>query len=338
MLHNGGMPSPTRIPRPATSADVARHAGVSRATVSAILNGNGRRFPQATHDKVFQSAQHLDYKPSLAARSLASGRSDTVVLLLPNTTFASNQMQDSIDGIVEALGPLGGNVVLRFAGSDTNRTLQAIERMRPQAVVHLNVLSVQAYTELQNQGIKVIPTLTTRTNFPDSDGGIAQLQYQALSKYTDRRFWYASLGETRTDIYGPARYEQMSKISKAMGLDAPKQITIPASKQPAFDELDEILGGGEPVGVLCYNDDVALRLLAAAQQRAIEVPAQMAIVGVDHGLAGQLWSPRLTTIDTNMREFMQKLTNDLKALLIDGEDSTPTYCQIPMSLVLGATT
>src|SRR6476620_6496409 len=75
------MPEPRRI----TSADVARRAGVSRATVSYVLNNtSGQSISPATRDRVLEAAAGLGYAPSAAARALRTGRSDVVLCLLPD--------------------------------------------------------------------------------------------------------------------------------------------------------------------------------------------------------------------------------------------------------------
>src|SRR6185312_9585394 len=68
-----------------TSADVAREAGVSRATVSYVLNdAPHQKIPAATRERVLAAAARLGYAPSAAARALRSGRSDVVLCLLPD--------------------------------------------------------------------------------------------------------------------------------------------------------------------------------------------------------------------------------------------------------------
>ena len=61
--------------RPATSRDVAEHAGLSRSTVSQVLNGYGDRFSAETRARVLAAASNLDYRPSQAARALVTGGS-----------------------------------------------------------------------------------------------------------------------------------------------------------------------------------------------------------------------------------------------------------------------
>lgn len=65
----------------ATMLDVSRHAGVSKATVSRVLNGTGQ-VKESTRQKVFTAMQDLDYRPNLLARSLANRTSNSIGLVV----------------------------------------------------------------------------------------------------------------------------------------------------------------------------------------------------------------------------------------------------------------
>ena len=81
-----------------TSADVASHAGLSRSTVSQILNGREHLFSADTIARVRASAAELGYRPSLAGRTLARGTSDIVITLLSNVTF-NPRLRELVDTI-----------------------------------------------------------------------------------------------------------------------------------------------------------------------------------------------------------------------------------------------
>ena len=67
-----------------TSTEVARHCGLSRATVSYVLNGTpNQSIPEATRRRVLDAAEQLGYTPYAPARALRSGRSDVVLFLMP---------------------------------------------------------------------------------------------------------------------------------------------------------------------------------------------------------------------------------------------------------------
>src|SRR4051794_38635243 len=73
-----------------TSADVARLAGVSRTTVSFVLNDRpGQSIPDETRRRIFEAAQTLRYRPHSSARRLAAGRSDIVLLSVPELPIGS---------------------------------------------------------------------------------------------------------------------------------------------------------------------------------------------------------------------------------------------------------
>ena len=70
------------IPRRPTSADVAARAGVSRTTVSFVLNGRDDAISAATRERVMDAARQLGYHPHAPARQLAGGTSQTIGLVL----------------------------------------------------------------------------------------------------------------------------------------------------------------------------------------------------------------------------------------------------------------
>ncbi len=89
--------------RRVTSSDVARAAGLSRTTVSYVLNGDFRRIPEHTRQRVLAAADSLGYKPSAAARLLRGARSRLVLMVSPGLESA----RDTIGGdIVTRLGQL----------------------------------------------------------------------------------------------------------------------------------------------------------------------------------------------------------------------------------------
>ena len=330
--------------RPATSYDVAARAGVSRSTASFILNGNGARFPESTRQRVLDAAKELEYQPSLAGRSLASGRSDTIVVLLPNTTFGGN-LQDAVDEAMAGTMAVGGNVVARFAGSTPSATVTAVLALRPAGVIDLGVLSPAEHRQLEERGIVVLPRVTSE-RAARQDGGITEVQARRLAARGCRALWSATLADQRNDVYGPARLAALQSFCAEHDLPAPRSVAVPLVLDGAIVALRTVLeaeGDGEasgPVGIACYNDDVALALLAAARELGVAVPDRVALVGVDHVPVGQLWSPRLTTIDVDLRGMVSAIAADLRALLgnaeLEGAGSDPLPGQF-LTLVPGET-
>jgi DNA-binding LacI/PurR family transcriptional regulator len=322
--------------RPATSVDVARRAGVSRSTVSSILNDRGAdRFPEQTRRKVLEAAGALDYRPSQAGRSLAKGHSDTILVLLPVTTWGGN-LQDAVEHFMVDTTALGANVVVRFAGNTQKSALSAILALRPIGVVDLAGLSYDEREYLEGQGVICVPTRRERGS-DGQDGGVAELQAAALLAKGPRQLWFAALSDERLDPYGALRYAALDDFCARHAVRAPRRVDVPLSLAGAVAALTEILASPRPAGIACYNDDVALALLAAARKLKIQVPAEVSVVGVDHTPLGQLWSPRLTTVKVDMASFVRAVALDLRAR-IDGDEVADGAAPVPyVTLVAGET-
>ena len=324
--------------KPATSFDVAELAGVSRSTVSNILNGNDSRFPAATRERVLEAARELSYRPSLAGRSLKTGRSDTVVVLLPNTTFFSN-LQDTVDEAVARIMPLGGNVVVRFGSDSSAATLGAISALRPLAVLAFAPLSVEARTELESSGTIVVPG-RIQPNWLDKmpDGGLGDLQADLLLRRGPRQLWFAGLRDRRQDVYGPGRVATLERYCLERGLRPLKQVVVPLNLDGAVAALKQIVEGSDgPAGVACYNDDVALALLAAARVLGTSVPDDLSVIGVDNVPLGQLWAPRLTTVDPDLPGLVAGYAAELQARML-GEEPWQSLPPHNFKVIEGETT
>jgi len=298
---------------PATSADVARLAGVSRSTVSRILSGNHGRFPEHTRQKVHDAARELDYQPSVAGRSLVSGRSDTIVVLVVNATFAT-RFQDAVDRVMTTTSEIGGNVVIRLAAETPRATAESLAMLRPLAVVDFGVLGLPEREWLESRGVIIVPP-GPETDGGDSDGGIIDLQVSALLERDREALWFAGNENSERDQNSARRRARLVGLSESSGLPAPGRLTVDLTLASGTDALRTVLAGPLPAGIACYNDDVAMTLLAAARELAIRIPEDVAVVGVDNSPLGQMWSPRLTTVDTNLRRIVDSMAHQLRRRL-----------------------
>ncbi|MBO0982660.1 LacI family DNA-binding transcriptional regulator [Rathayibacter sp. SD072] len=309
--------------RPATSADVARHAGVSRSTVSNILNGNVSRFPERTRQKVLDSARALDYQPSFAGRSLVSGRSDTIVVLVANAVFAAH-FQNAVERVTRNTRQIGGNVVIRVAGESPRATSEAIAGLRPLAVVDFGVLSSGERAWLEDRGTLIVPSIARDQTGTSRDGGISSLQASALLEHQPKGLWFAAPANLDRDPYIPSRYEALQRVAADAGLPRTELLSLDLTVESGISALRAVLATSSTAGIACYNDDVALTLLAAARELGIDVPGTIAVAGVDNSPVGQMWSPRLTTIDTDLVGMVDAIAVELRILLGETELEMPS--------------
>src|SRR5690349_14177814 len=152
------MPEPRRI----TSADVARRAGVSRATVSYVLNATpGQSISPATRDRVRKAAAGLGYAPSAAARTLRTGRSDVVLCLLPDWPIG-NEVGNLLGNLSTALAREGLTFVAH-PGSREDRPIAEIwKAITPAAVLSFTDFSEPEREAMLAAGVALVVALLGR--------------------------------------------------------------------------------------------------------------------------------------------------------------------------------
>ncbi|WP_394525540.1 LacI family DNA-binding transcriptional regulator [Paenarthrobacter nicotinovorans] len=320
-----------------TSFDVAKAAGVSRATVSHVLNGRGK-FPEETRNRVLAAASQLQYTPSPAGRALVRGRSDILVVVIPYTTFGSN-LQDLVDDITAEAGRHGLSVVVRFAGADPDETLAAVQHFRPVAVVDIGALGPAQRNAVETAGAIVIPRLRNEDDPRNNPNFvIGQLMLAELLSRGPRRVVFAALLDDRSDPFGPARYEGMKHSALERGLPEPERIEVPLVLKGAKAALMGQWTKDEPLAIACYNDAVALAVLAAGRELGLSVPEQLSVMGVDATAEGQLVSPRLTTLRVGNAPVMDRIAADLAALNGGNPVAVEVKTKSPFAVISGETT
>ncbi|MCD0452957.1 LacI family transcriptional regulator [Actinocorallia sp. API 0066] len=286
---------PTRT-RPATSVDVARLAGVSRATVSHVLNNQVERFSADTVERVRRAALALGYVRSAAGRALVMGRSDFIVLVVPYTTFTNLQnVVEVLSGEIEKVGlsPVVHFSVSRAENATSKRLQHLVETLRPAGVVDLGGLSGRDIEFLAEVGCPLV----AEHEKPDFNTAIGELQARHLHGRGHGRLAYAFLSDERDDPYGQMRADAVTAYCEQEGLPAPLYVRVPLERSGARKVLEEMLPRtGTPLGVACYNDLVAIALGEAAKTLGLAVPSDFAVIGVEYAPVGQVISPRLTTV------------------------------------------
>jgi len=303
--------------RRATSQDVAASAGVSRSTVSQILNGD-TRFPEETRARVLEAAAALHYRPSRAGRALVTGLSDIIVIVVPNATYGPH-LQDSVDRVTSSTATTGMSVVVRFATMQDEAALTSVLDLRPTAVVDFGVFTREQRERIEASGTRVAPRRAPGADDPDPDPidiRIGRVQVGEVVRTGPRRLVYVALDDDRLDPFGPPRLDGIQREALERGLEVPLISRTPLDARGATTALSALIAeaGSTSLGVCSYNDDVAIALLAACRGLGLRVPEDVAIVGVDRSAVGQLISPRLSTVFVDQQLLIDSLLEDLVSL------------------------
>jgi LacI family transcriptional regulator len=285
-----------------TMSDVAREAGVSRMTVSRVVNDKGE-ISAATRQRVLDVIERLGYRPSSIARGLATQRSRTLGLVVPD--IANPFFSAVARGAENEACAHGYSVFLCNTNEDTQRelsVLQSLEEKRVDGIVLCSsrldpdelrpALAHHAAVVLTNMRIDEYHTGLVMVD--DESGGQAATQHLLR---TGRRAIGFLAGPPKSQS-GHKRQLGYRAALQAAGLEynadwvrhcSPK---VQGGLQTTRQLLDD---HPELSALFCYNDLVAIGALQACADLGRRVPDDLAIVGFDDISLAALVTPSLTT-------------------------------------------
>src|SRR5689334_1883909 len=145
----------TSTGRRVTSADVAREAGVSRATVSYVLNDvPHQKIAPATRQRILDAAARLGYAPSAAARALRSGRSDIVLCLLPDWPIGPT-VGDLLQKLSSSLAAEGLTLLAHPRARDDRPVAELWKAVTPAAVIAFEPFEDHEQAAMRAAGIEL---------------------------------------------------------------------------------------------------------------------------------------------------------------------------------------
>lgn len=309
-MEHVGQPSGRR----ATAADVARLAGVSRATVSHVLNGRQANFPSTTQDRVRRAVEELDYRPWPGARDLVSRRSSIIVILLPNVIPGTN-IREAAQLVAARTNALAANVVLRFADDDQESTVSGLLELHPLAVIDIGALGRINRERLNRRGISVVPDLDKPLLAGDRkyDELLAELQVDAADPEGDRTLVYVTLTEASGGLYSEARLDSLKALAERRGRPQPLIVEITLSPAESVSSLVPLVQV-TPLALIAFNDVVGGVVMAAARLLDLSIPQDVSIVGVDGSELASVLHPTLTTVRVEMSAIMNAALEQLAAI------------------------
>ncbi|MFJ5259870.1 LacI family DNA-binding transcriptional regulator [Streptomyces sp. NPDC088387] len=298
MVQIPNAPAPRPVP---TSADVARLAGVSRATVSYVLNNTSAvRISEPTRRRVHEAAKELGYVPHAAARSLRAGHSRMVLMPSPTVPVGPlysqflNELQwavSRLDYTVVQYGTVG------LGGDDAAR---AWAELRPVAVlVPGSGLGPQGVEVLKRAGARAVVTLG-----PESVEGAHALlmDHEEVGRAAGAHLH--ARGRHRIGVVVPEEpglelfsRPRLQGVRRALHGTEDRVRELPL----AYDEhaAARLAAHWPELGldaVFAYNDEYAMLLMRALQDQGVRVPEDTAVIGADDLMLGRLLRPRLSTV------------------------------------------
>lgn len=327
--------------RRVTSYDVALAAGVSQSAVSRCFKP-GASVSKATHARVMQAAQELDYTPNAAARSLITRRSNLVAVLL--TAQAQVQHPEVLVELSQQFGQRGMRVLLfcLTRESDIDGVLHEVWQHQVDGAVVGARLSAAQAAEFERRRIPFVLFNRSMAEGVAStvlcdQRGAARALVSRLAAAGHKRF--AMIGGALDSSIAHERRRGVCVRLAELGLEQPLIVDGAADYAGGARALRDIIErlGRAPDALICANDLAALGCLDSARlDFKLDVPGQLSIAGFD-GIASASWANyRLTTLRQPLAAMTAAAAEMLGALVDDGAMAARTRL-FPALVIDGAT-
>jgi LacI family transcriptional regulator len=301
--------------------DVAKHSGVSIATVSHVLNGTRHTRPQ-TRERVLNSIHELGYSQNQAARNLARGTSTLLGIIIsdirnpffPEITaaFQEQALTHKMDALV-----INTNY-------DAKRTLDSVHRL-----IGMQVPGVAIFTsQIDETVVDLLAQRKVASVYLDlgrvgpavsnivleyGQGIAASLQY--LWDLGHRRISY--IGGPPGLLSIARRKEAFLQSAVKLGIEVPSVVDSDFTVNGAYQACGKVLEGNRPSAIMTGNDLTAIGVLHRAYDACLRVPEDLSVVGFDDILLAQYTQPALTTVAVPRQELGRQGFEALWAMMSD---------------------
>ncbi|WP_405182734.1 LacI family DNA-binding transcriptional regulator [Nocardia sp. NBC_01377] len=306
-----------------TGSDVALAAGVSRTTVSFVLNNRpGQSIPDQTRRRVVEAASRLGYRPRAAARALAAGRSDIVLLSVPDLPLGA-AITRFVEELAAALAAHGLTLVAHLAATHGGGSLSEVcASVDASVVIGLTPFPQRVVEELHRSGADVvIPTDKQQgATFPTEQIGRVQADYLIAKGH--RRIGYALPDRPELLDMAEERLRGAVDACADAGLDAPITHAITLNPAEAARAVQR-WRTRSVTGICAYNDEIAVAVLAGVHATGLTAPSDIAVIGADDIPTAAVSIPALTTVAFDLREVGVKRAEAVVAILSGAAQHAP---------------
>jgi LacI family transcriptional regulator len=329
---------------------VAREAGVSTATVSRVVHGQGRVRP-STRRRVLEVIEALGYVPDSAAQSMARGRKEVIGLVAiesrgPDTDIEQEGLlfiEEVLRGVESSLSRLGWPVLISVRrASDDAGAYQWLQKMS--AKVDGLLIAEGIYPEHMARLAARIPVVLVSGSpdqlhadvvHADNRTGARAVVSHLIERHGRSRLFYVAGPHEAPD----AR-ERRGAFEEELARHPGVRLTgtfegrfVAVSGQLAVREILAAPRREAPDAIVCANDQMAIGAMRELQAAGIRVPADIAVTGFDDIHLGALLTPPLTTVHQPMRLLGERAC----ALLLDriADPSLPRRVErLPTELIV----
>ncbi len=326
--------------------DISRLSGVSIATVSRVINRNGR-FSKDTEKRVLDIIEQYHYVPNMTARRLRTKEQNFIAIIIPDIT---NEFFARISQLLQELLLQKGYLAL-LCNTAENMDVQR-QYLEMLGIVNLaGIIFVSGDAETSHLcGLMELPTIyidrapqgasleNALVVESDNYGGAAMAVREMAEKGCRRIAFLRSAQVITTHSFRQSGY--LDELSR-LGMKADPQLILQVNQvsfEDAKKRVNQLIAQKiEFDGIFCATDYLAVGAMEALKENGIRVPEQVKVVGFDDLSIARLAAQPITTIHQDIEAISQTAAEEMVRIIQGKENSTRRF-QIGVSLIRRKTT
>lgn len=304
-----------------TIGDVAAAAGVSRSTVSRVLNGRSTVHPDIVR-RVRATAEQLRYAPSATARNLSLGRTQTVALVVPD--LANPVFQDVMHGLSNGAARDGYRVLVADTSEEVDTELETALEARRRCDALVLCAPRMSDDELRDLADRASPAVVINRDPARLNSHVLCVDYAAATKALVSHLYELGHRELAY-VTGPDRSTVNADRIQALHDQTVALPDLRVTHVAGGPQLTDGYASAEAVlatratAAVAYNDLVAFGLLTRLNETGVDVPADISVAGFDDIVFARYAIPALTTMAVPYAQLGQQAWERLRASM----DGTP---------------
>ncbi len=331
------------MPRRTTAQDVADLAGVSRSSVSLVLNGRGDgNIAVEKQAVILEAARQLSYRPNILALSLRAQRTRTVGLL--TWTGSTGFSQDLLHSAGQIAASSGFLCILADSGQDLRHEERAATTLLDRQVDGFLVVAPELIEYRAPEVLAGVPTVLL--NCYDPPARLTSVVPDERGAAVTATRLLLERGHTRIDIVagnlGTAqcrlRVDGVQVALRAAGLGPARVLSTDRNVDAGHHVVRQaLLSPDRPTGLVCLHERLALGALLASTELGLSVPRDLSLVSLEDGekLASRL-TPSLATVQRPDRAMAEQAVALLVARLTDDDEPDVRQLSFTCPAAVGA--
>lgn len=312
-----------------TMRDIADRAGVSRATVSYVLNDkhSAESISEDTRRRVLQAASEMGYRRNEMARAIVTGTNSILGFLIPALELEAEVVQHVLAGVLAEADERNYSIqVIRLTEAMDRRAIERCIELRPVGVTTLYVRGQSLAYVHEEMGRYAIPVAVLDSSFPQTHGsrilsddkeGCCQA-IEHLASLGHRNIAFIA-GNPVTGV-SVLREEGYRLAMAAQGLPIPQGYVVDGQWLP--DRVEEVTrhlfspenGLPSPTAVFCADDKAAMVVCRTLSQMGLRVPKDVSVIGFADLTMAAYGNPPLTTVAQPFQDMGRAAVSRLLAV------------------------